>query len=120
MGTGLLDELLAGQPVSAHASRQARLQRMRNGPSSDGLERQQRMAQQRMAPTTGIHVGAPILQSGTEGNGTPGRAACRTAGERACVTSGKSAADDRWILGGWLEASTATGNHFHDGDSMSP
>jgi hypothetical protein len=43
MGTGLLDELLAGQPVSAHASRQAHLQRMRTGPSSDGLERQQRM-----------------------------------------------------------------------------
>jgi len=43
MGTGLLDELLAGQPVSAHASRQAHLQRLRTGPSSDGLERQQRM-----------------------------------------------------------------------------
>jgi hypothetical protein len=43
MGTGLQDELLAGQPVSTHASRQAHLQRMRTGPSSDGLERQQRM-----------------------------------------------------------------------------
>ena len=43
MGTGLQDELLAGQPVSAHASRQAHLQRMRTGPLSDGLERQQRM-----------------------------------------------------------------------------
>ena len=41
MGTGLLDELLARQPVSAHASRRAHLQRMRTGPSSDGLERQQ-------------------------------------------------------------------------------
>ncbi len=29
--------------MSAHASRQAHLQRMRTGPSSDGLERQQRM-----------------------------------------------------------------------------
>jgi hypothetical protein len=43
MDTGLLDELLAGQPVNAHASRQAHLQRMRAGLSSDGLERQQRM-----------------------------------------------------------------------------
>lgn len=43
MGTGLLDEPLARQPVSAYASRRAHLQRMRTGPSSDGLERQQRM-----------------------------------------------------------------------------
>ena len=42
MGTGLLDELLAGQPVSAHASRQAHLQRLRTGLLSDGLARQQR------------------------------------------------------------------------------
>ena len=42
MGTGLLDEPLAGQPVSAHASRQAHLQRLRTGPLSDGLEHQHR------------------------------------------------------------------------------
>lgn len=44
MGTGLLDELLARQPVSAYASRRAHLQpeRMRTGLSSDGLERQHR------------------------------------------------------------------------------
>ena len=44
MGTGLRGELLAGQPVSAHASHQAHQQWMRNGPSSDGLERQQRIS----------------------------------------------------------------------------
>jgi hypothetical protein len=66
-----------------------------------------------------IHVGAFTLQLGTEGNGTPERAACRTAGERASVAPGESAADDRWTLGGWLEASTATGNCIHDGDSTS-
>jgi hypothetical protein len=43
MGTGLLDELLARQPVSAYASRRAHLQRMRTGLLSDGLERQQRL-----------------------------------------------------------------------------
>jgi len=41
--TGLLDELLARQPVSAYASRRAHLQRMRTGLLSDGLERQQRL-----------------------------------------------------------------------------
>ena len=44
MGTGPLDRLLAGQPVRAHALHQAHQQRMSNGPSSDGWERQQRMA----------------------------------------------------------------------------
>jgi len=42
MGTGLLDELLARQPVSAYALRRAHLQRMRTGLLSDGLERQHR------------------------------------------------------------------------------
>jgi len=44
MGRGLRDEMLAGQPVSAHASHQAHQQQLSNGPSSDGLEWQQRMA----------------------------------------------------------------------------
>ena len=44
MGTGLRGELLAGQPVSAHALHLAHQQWMRNGLSSDGLERQHRMA----------------------------------------------------------------------------
>ena len=65
-----------------------------------------------------LHFGAATLQSGTDGNGTPGRAACWTAGEHARVAPGKPAADDRWPLGGWLGTSTASGNHFHDGDSM--
>jgi len=64
-----------------------------------------------------LHFGAPTLQSGTNGNGTPGRAACWTAGERARVAPGTPAADDRWTLGGWLQASAMTGNCIRDGDS---
>ena len=64
-----------------------------------------------------LHFGAATLQSGTEGNGTPGRAACWTAGEHARVAPGKPAADDRWTLGGWLQASAMTGNCIRDGDS---
>ena len=66
-----------------------------------------------------LHVGASTLQTGADGNGTPGRSACRTVGERAHVAPGEPAADDRWILDGWLRASAATGNCIHDGDSMS-
>jgi hypothetical protein len=64
-----------------------------------------------------LHFGAATLQSGTDGNGTPGRAACWTAGEHARVAPGKPAADDRWTLGGWLQASAMTGNCIRDGDS---
>jgi hypothetical protein len=42
------------------------------------------------------------LQSGPDGHGTSGRAACRTAGERACVAPGTLAADAHWTLVGWL------------------
>ena len=66
-----------------------------------------------------LHVGASTLQTGADGNGTPGRSACRTVGERAHMAPGEPAADDRWILDGWLRASAATGNCIHDGDSMS-
>jgi hypothetical protein len=65
-----------------------------------------------------LHFGAATLQPGTGKNGTPGRAACWTAGEHARVAPGKPAADDRWTLGGWLGTSTAPDNHFHDGDSI--
>ena len=64
-----------------------------------------------------LHFGAATLQSGTDGNGTPGRAACWTAGEHARVAPGTPAADDRWTLGGWLQASAMTGNCIRDGDS---
>jgi len=64
-----------------------------------------------------LHFGADTLQSGTDGNGTPGRAACWTAGEHARVAPGKPAADDRGTLGGWLQASAMTGNCICDGDS---
>jgi hypothetical protein len=47
------------------------------------------------------------LQSGPDGHGTSGRAACRTAGERACVAPGTLAADAHWTLVGWLGASAA-------------
>jgi hypothetical protein len=46
MVMGLLDEQLAGQPVSTHAWRQANLQRpgTTDGPLADGLKRQQQLA----------------------------------------------------------------------------
>jgi hypothetical protein len=44
MGRGLLDEQLAGQPVSTHAWREANLQRTTDGPLADGFKRQQRLA----------------------------------------------------------------------------
>ena len=64
-----------------------------------------------------LHFGAATLRSGTDGNGTPGRAACWTAGEHACVALGTPAAADQWTLGGWLQASATTGNYIRDGDS---
>jgi len=66
-----------------------------------------------------LHFGAATLRSGTDGNGTPGRAACWTAGEHACVALGTPAAADQWTLGGWLQASATTGNCIRDGDSTS-
>ena len=57
------------------------------------------------------------LQSGLDGHGTSGRAACRTAGERACVAPGTLAADAHWTLVGWLGASAANGNCVHGGNS---
>ena len=64
-----------------------------------------------------LYFGAATLQPGTGENVTPGRAACWTAGEHARVAPGKPAADDRWTLGGWLQASAMTGNCIRDGDS---
>ena len=66
-----------------------------------------------------LHFGAATLRSGTDGNGTPGRAACWTAGEHACVALGTPAAADQWTLGGWLQASATTGNYIRDGDFTS-
>jgi hypothetical protein len=57
------------------------------------------------------------LQSGPDGHGTSGRAACRTAGERACVAPGTLAADAHWTLVGWLGASAANGNCVHGSNS---
>ena len=51
MARGPQDEMLAGRPVSAHASHQAHQQQLSNGPLSDGLERQQRVATVSMAAT---------------------------------------------------------------------
>ena len=57
------------------------------------------------------------LQSGPDGHGTSGRAACRTAGERACVAPGTLAADAHWTLVGWLGASAANGSCVHGSNS---
>jgi hypothetical protein len=57
------------------------------------------------------------LQSGPDGHGTSGRAACRTAGERACVAPGTLAADAHWTLVGWLGASAANGNCVYGSNS---
>ena len=70
-------------------------------------------------PEPGANFGAATLHFGTDGNGTPGRAACWTAGEHARVAPGTPAADDRWTLGGWLQASATTGNCIRDGDFTS-
>ena len=51
MARGPQDEMLAGRPVSAHASHQAHQQQLSNGPLLDGLERQQRVATVSMAAT---------------------------------------------------------------------
>jgi hypothetical protein len=66
-----------------------------------------------------LHFGAATLQPGTGENVTPGRAACWTAGEHACVALGTPAAADQWTLGGWLQASATTGNYIRDGDFTS-
>ena len=55
------------------------------------------------------------LQSGADGNGTSGRAACRTAGERACVAPGTPAVDAQRTLVRWLGASAPNGNRLHVG-----
>jgi hypothetical protein len=55
------------------------------------------------------------LQSGPDGYGTSGRAACRTAGERACVAPGTLAADAHWTLVRWLGASASNGHRLHFG-----
>jgi hypothetical protein len=57
------------------------------------------------------------LQSGPDGYGTSGRAACRTAGERACVAPGTLAADAHRTLVGWLGASAANGKCVHGSNS---
>ena len=51
MARGPRGEMLAGRPVSAHASHQAHQQQLSNGPLLDGLERQQRVATVSMAAT---------------------------------------------------------------------
>ena len=66
-----------------------------------------------------LHFGAATLQPGTGENVTPGRAACWTAGEHACVKLGTPAAADQWTLGGWLHASATTDNCARDGDFTS-
>jgi hypothetical protein len=70
-------------------------------------------------PEPGANFGAATLHFGTDGNGTPGRAACWTAGEHTRVAPGTPAADDRLTLGGWLQASATTGNCIRDGDFTS-
>jgi hypothetical protein len=57
------------------------------------------------------------LQSGLDGHGTSGRAACKTAGERVCVAPGTLAADAHWTLVGWLGTSAAHGNCVHGSNS---
>ena len=55
------------------------------------------------------------LQFGPDGNGTSGRAACKTAGERVCVAPGTLAADAHWTFVGWLGASASNGHRLHFG-----
>ena len=59
-------------------------------------------------------------QSGTDGERTSRRDACRTAGERACVAPGTPAAFEQWTLFsliGWLGTSAANGNGVHGSNS---
>ena len=57
------------------------------------------------------------LQFGPDGNGTSGRAACKTAGERVRVAPGTLAADAHRTLVRWLGASAANGNCVHGSNS---
>ena len=59
-------------------------------------------------------------QSGTDGERTSRRDACRTTGERACVAPGAPAAFEQWTLFsliGWLGTSAANGNGVHGSNS---
>ena len=75
-------------------------------------------------PAPGLPLNKKIKQntwqSGTDGERTPRRDACRTAGERACVAPGTSAAFEQWTLFsliGWLGTSAANGNGVHGSSS---
>ena len=85
MGNRPLDELLAGQPVSAHALHQANQQRTTKGPLSDGLERQQRTATVATSETPrsahtkgGLKTPAEVMISDAAK-----RVACRRAAQRS-------------------------------------
>ena len=75
-------------------------------------------------PVSGLPLNKKIKQntwqSGTDGERTSRRDACRTAGERACVAPGTPAASEQWTLFsliGWLGTSAANGNGFHGSNS---
>ena len=75
-------------------------------------------------PVSGLPLNKKIKQntwqSGTDGERTSRRDACRTAGERACVAPGTPAAFEQWTifsLIGWLGTSTANVNGAHGSNS---
>ena len=75
-------------------------------------------------PVPGLPLNKKIKQntwqSGTDGERTSRRDACRTAGERACVAPGTPAAFEQWTLFsliGWLGTSAANVNGAHGSNS---
>ena len=68
------------------------------------------------SPVPGLPLNKKIKQNTETGERTSRRDACRTAGERACVAPGTSAAFEQWTLFsliGWLGTSAANGNGVH-------
>ena len=104
-----------GNGTSGRAACRTAVERTRVAPGTPAVDAQRTLVRWLGATAANfncLHVGA-----GTDGNGTPGRSACPTAGEHAHVAPGSPAVDDQRSFVRRLGTSAANGNCIHSRDS---
>ena len=104
-----------GNGTSGRAACRAAGERTRVAPGTPAVDAQRTLV--RWLGATAANFNCLHVEAGTDGNGTPGRSACPTAGEHAHVAPGSPAADDQRSFVRRLGTSAANGNCIHSRDS---
>ena len=103
-----------GNGTSGRAACRTAGERTRVAPGTPAVDAQRTLV--RWLGATAANFNCLHVEAGTDGNGTPGRSACPTAGERAHVAPGSPAADDQRSFVRRLGTSAANGNCIHSRD----